>query len=48
MNKHLIWAWALKNCIAIFAWVTLAISFDKWWIALFGVLFLSDLTTKHE
>jgi hypothetical protein len=42
MNKNLIWAWAIKNSVAILAWTTLAITFDKWWIALFGILFMSD------
>lgn len=45
MNKNLIWAWAIKNSIAILAWVALAIVFNKWWIALFGLLFLSSLKT---
>lgn len=48
MNKSLIWAWAIKNGIAIICWAALAIAFDKWWIALFAVLFLSDLQTKHK
>ena len=48
MNKNLIWAWAIKNSIAIIAWVTLAIIFNKWWIALFGLLFMSDLKTKQN
>ncbi len=48
MNKTLIWAWAIKNSIAIICWTALAIAFNKWWIALFCVLFLSDLQTKHK
>lgn len=48
MSKNIIWAWALKNSIAIIAWVALAIIFNKWWIALFGVLFLSGIKTKHQ
>lgn len=48
MNKSLIWAWAIKNCIAILAWTALAIIFHKWWIALFAALFLSDIQTKHK
>ena len=46
MNKDMIWAWAIKNSLAIIAWVALAIVFGKWWIALFGLLFMSDLQTK--
>ena len=45
MNKHSIWAWAIKNSICIICWTALAIVFNKWWIALFGVLFISSLKT---
>lgn len=48
MNKHLIWAWAIKNSIDILAWVALAIVFNKWWIALFAILFISGLQTKYQ
>ena len=48
MDKHLIWAWAIKNSIAIIAWTALALLFNKWWIALFGLLFLSDIKTKYQ
>lgn len=44
-NKSAYWAWAIKNSICVVAWVTLAIMFNKWWIALFSVLFMSDLKT---
>lgn len=42
----MIWAWVIKNSIAIICWTLLAIFFGKWWIALFGLLFLSNLSTK--
>ena len=42
MNKWL-WAVALKNSIAIICWALLAYYFDKWWIALFGALFLTSV-----
>ena len=48
MNKSLIWAWAIKNSIAIIAWTALAIIFNKWWIALFAILFMSGLQTKYK
>ena len=48
MNKNLIWAWAIKNSIAIIAWTVLAIVFHKFWIALFGLLFLSGLKTTYN
>ena len=48
MNKSMIWAWAIKNSICVICWTVLAVVFNKWWIALFGLLFLSGLTTKHK
>ena len=48
MNKNLIWPLVLKNIIAILAWIALAIIFNKWWIALFAALFLSDFETKYK
>ena len=48
MNKHLIWAWAIKNSVVILAWNALAIIFNKWWIALFSILFISGIETKHK
>lgn len=48
MNKHLIWAWAIKNSIDILVWVALAIVFNKWWIALFAILFVSGFQTKYQ
>lgn len=41
MQKHLWWAWAIKNSVCMICWTALAIIFDKWWIALFGLLFIS-------
>lgn len=48
MNKSVWWAWAIKNSICVICWVVLAIVFNKWWIALFGSLFMSDFQTKHK
>jgi hypothetical protein len=42
MNKA-IWAVALKNSVAIICWTFLAYHFDKWWVALFGILFLTKV-----
>ena len=47
MNKDVLWAWVIKNSIAVLTWATLAVVFNKWWIALFAILFLSSLTTKR-
>lgn len=48
MDKHTMWAWAIKNSICVICWIVLAIVFHKWWIALFGALFLSGLTTEYK
>jgi hypothetical protein len=49
MDKNVMWwAWAIKNSICIICWTTLAIIFNKWWIALFGLLFVSGLQTKYQ
>ena len=42
MNKSIYWAVAIKNSICVICWVALAIIFHKWWIALFGALFLTS------
>ena len=31
----------IKNTISLTLWVVLAITFNKWWISLFSILFLS-------
>jgi hypothetical protein len=46
MNKNIIWAWVIKNSVCVICWTALAIIFHKWWIALFGALFLSGLSTS--
>lgn len=48
MDKSFMWAWAFKNIVAIIAWTALAILFDKWWIALFALLFVSGIETKNK
>lgn len=40
MKKDVLWAWVVKNGIAVLAWTTLAVVFNKWWIALFAILFM--------
>ena len=44
--KNAYWAWAVKNSVCVICWTALAIVFNKWWIAFFAALFLSDLKTK--
>ena len=48
MNKSAWWAWTVDNSINIICWTALAIYFDKWWIALFAVLFISSLKTNNN
>jgi hypothetical protein len=48
MNKSIYWSIAIKNSICVICWTALAIIFHKWWIALFGVLFLTSFSTKHK
>ena len=48
MNKHIIWACAIKNTFVLIVWTALAIIFNKWWIALFAALFLSEVTSSHK
>jgi len=48
MNKHAYWAWAITNTLCITSWIALAMAFDKWWIALFALLFVSDLRTPTQ
>ena len=47
MNKHAYWTWAIKNCTAIICFTVLALTFNKWWIVLFALLFLNDLKAAH-
>ena len=42
MNSSMIWAWSIKNSICVICWTALAIVFDKWWIALFALLFMTS------
>lgn len=37
----------MKNSVVIICWTALAIFFGKWWIALFAVLFTSNLESKE-
>ena len=48
MNGIAWWAWAIKNSVCVICWTCLAIVFNKWWIALFGGLFLSGLHTGYK
>ena len=47
MNKSIYWSVAIKNSICVICWTALAIIFHKWWIALFGALFLTSVTSHR-
>lgn len=38
----------LKNIVCIIAFILLAIVFNKWWIALFAVLFLTTVEKEEN
>lgn len=42
-NKSVYWAWAIHNSLCVIGWIVLAIVFNKWWIALFSILFISEV-----
>lgn len=46
MNKNFWWAWAIKNSICVICWTAIAIIFNKWWIALFGLLFMHSIKSE--
>lgn len=48
MNKNTIGSIALKNSICMICWTALAVIFNKWWIALFAALFMTEYTTNHQ
>lgn len=48
MSKDILWPWAIKNSVVLLAWTALAITFDKWWIALFSMLCMSSIKTTHK
>lgn len=48
MDKSSLWAWAIKNSVSVICLTVLAVVFNKWWVALFGLLFMSELQTKYK
>lgn len=40
LNKNTWWVYVVSNIICVICWTALAIFFNKWWIALFALLFL--------
>ena len=48
MGKNTIWACAINNLISMSCWTILALMFDRWWIALFAILFLTFPKSVHR
>lgn len=38
----------IKNTISLTLWIVLAITFNKWWIALFSILFLTFVKEENN
>ena len=38
----------IKNAISLTLWVMLAIAFNKWWIALLSILFLTSVEKEKN
>lgn len=47
-NKHMWWAWTLKEIVNIVCWISLAIIFEHWWIALFAIFFTSSCSSESK
>lgn len=47
MSKNTLWSIVFYNIICMICWTALAVIFGKWWIALFGILFMSSYPVKQ-
>lgn len=47
-DRHIWWSLTISNSISVICWTALAIVFNKWWIALFSILFLTYLKTDNK
>lgn len=49
MKRNAIW-WsvAIKNAICVMCFTALAIIFNKWWIALFSILLMTNVEVKRQ
>ena len=45
--KNTVWQVLLYNIVCVICWTILSIVFNKWWIALFAILFMSCCTVKR-
>lgn len=48
MHKNIFWPVVFKNCISLLAFAILAVKFDKWWIVLFAILFMTSVVRVHK
>ena len=48
MIKNSLGAVMLKNSICVVCWAALAVVFDRWWIALFALLFMTSYETVQR
>ena len=48
MENKILWSITIMNSINMICWTTLAIAFNKWWIAFFALLFMNSLQTKYK
>lgn len=46
-HNSVYWSTAIVNVAIMICWTALAIHFDKWWIALFAVICLRDISWKR-
>lgn len=46
MDKSIWWSVMIRNSVSIICWTILAIIFNKWWVALFAVLFVASVEYK--
>ena len=44
----MIWMTMMANAVSLICWTALAIYFNKWWIALFSVLFFMSIKTERK
>lgn len=46
MNKSAYWSVCIINCASIICWTVIAITFNKWWLALFMSLCMCGVKNK--
>ena len=48
MSNKLFWLCIVKNVLALICFTVLSIVFQRWWIVLFALLFMSSVETKRN